>query len=64
MLEVLSNASSLNEACDELIEAAKTCGSDDNITCLLLRAAEQSWGERLMVRLTPGRGSNSQQSST
>jgi serine/threonine protein phosphatase PrpC len=64
MLEVVSGAGSLNQACDELIEAAKSGGSDDNITCLLLRAAELSWGERLIERLTPGRGNNSQQSST
>jgi protein phosphatase len=64
MIEAASNADSLNAACDELIEAAKSGGSDDNITCLLLRAAEQSWGERLIDRLTPGRGNNSQQSST
>src|SRR5580658_5366059 len=47
MLEVVSNAGSLSEACDGLIDAAKNGGSDDSITCLLLRAAEQSWGERL-----------------
>lgn len=64
MLEVVSNAVSLNQACDELIEAAKSGGSDDNITCLLVRTAEQSWGERLIDRLTPGRGNHSQQSST
>jgi protein phosphatase len=64
MLEVMSDVSSLDEACNELIEAAKSGGSDDNITCLLLHASEQSWGERLIERLTPGRGSNSQQSST
>jgi serine/threonine protein phosphatase PrpC len=64
MLEVVSNAGSLSEACDGLIDAAKNGGSDDNITCLLLRAAEQSWGERLIDRLTPGRGNHSQQSST
>jgi serine/threonine protein phosphatase PrpC len=64
MLAVLSSEGSLSEACDALIEAAKSGGSDDNITCLLLRATEQSWGERLIDRLTPGRGNNSQQSST
>jgi serine/threonine protein phosphatase PrpC len=64
MLAVLSSEGSLSEACDALIEAAKSGGSDDNITCLLLRATEQSWGERLIERLTPGRGNNSQQSST
>jgi protein phosphatase len=64
MLEAVSNDGSLNQACEELIEAAKSGGSDDNITCVLVRAAEQSWGERLIDRLTPGRGNHSQQSST
>src|SRR3984957_13532882 len=64
MLEVLSGEGSLSEACDALIEAAKSGGSGDNITCLLLRGAGQPWGERLIERLTPGRGNNSQQSST
>jgi serine/threonine protein phosphatase PrpC len=64
MVEVLGRASTLEQACEELIAAAKNGGSDDNITCLLLRALEQSWGERLRDRLTPGKGSNSQQRST
>jgi serine/threonine protein phosphatase PrpC len=64
MVEVLSRASTLEQACEELIAAAKSGGSDDNITCLLLRALEQSWGERLRGRLTPGKGSTTQQRST
>jgi protein phosphatase len=32
------NQESLEQACTDLIEAAKTGGSDDNITCLLIRA--------------------------
>jgi serine/threonine protein phosphatase PrpC len=55
MVEVLSRAATLEQACEELIAAAKNGGSDDNITCLLLRALEQSWGERLRGRLTPGK---------
>ncbi|MFZ0295486.1 MAG: Stp1/IreP family PP2C-type Ser/Thr phosphatase [Candidatus Sulfotelmatobacter sp.] len=64
MLEVVSSARSLSEACEALIEAAKAGASDDNITCVLVRAAEQSWGKRLIDSLTPGRGNHSQQSST
>ena len=63
MLEVVNGASSLEQACEQLIEAAKSGMSDDNITCLLLRAGEQSWGGRLIDRLTPGRGNNSQSST-
>ncbi|MGB8580074.1 MAG: Stp1/IreP family PP2C-type Ser/Thr phosphatase [Candidatus Sulfotelmatobacter sp.] len=64
MLEVVSSARSLSEACEALIEAAKGGASDDNITCVLVRVAEQSWGERLIDSLTPGRGNHFQQSST
>ncbi len=64
MLEVVSSARSLSEACEALIEAAKAGASDDNITCVLVRVAEQSWGERLIDSLTPGRGNHFQQSST
>jgi serine/threonine protein phosphatase PrpC len=64
MVEVLSHASTLEEACEQLIAAAKQGGSDDNITCLLLRALEQSWQERLRNRLIPGKGTAPQQRST
>jgi protein phosphatase len=50
MLELIKGKS-LEEACDALIEAAKSGGSDDNITCLLIRAVWQSWGGRLFRRL-------------
>jgi serine/threonine protein phosphatase PrpC len=58
MLDVVGRAGNLDEACQGLIEGAKSGGSDDNITCLLVRAVEQSWGGRLFGR------ANSQQSST
>ena len=61
MVEVIGRNVALEPACEELIEAAKSGSSDDNITCLLLRAAEQTWQGRLFGRLT---GNNSQQSST
>ena len=61
MVEVVGRNVALEQACEELIEAAKSAGSDDNITCLLLRAVEQTWQGRLFGRLT---GNNSQQSST
>jgi len=49
MLELIKGKS-LEEACDALIEAAKANGSDDNITCLLIRAVWQSWGGRIFRR--------------
>jgi serine/threonine protein phosphatase PrpC len=64
MVELLSRASTLEQACEQLIAAAKQGGSDDNITCLLLRAMEQTWQERLRDRLTPGKGATTQQRST
>jgi serine/threonine protein phosphatase PrpC len=49
------NQDSLEQACTDLIEAAKSGGSDDNITCLLVRAMHPSWKERIFGRLSgPG----------
>jgi len=61
ILEVINRSKNLELACGELIQAAKNGNSDDNITCLLVRAAEQSWGGRIFDRLS-GRSDNSQQS--
>ena len=47
IVEVTSRSSCLESACDELIALAKAGGSDDNITCMFLRASEQSWSQRL-----------------
>jgi protein phosphatase len=54
IVDLVGHAEGLEKACDALIQAAKDGGSDDNITCLLVRAVEQSWHERLRSRLTPG----------
>ena len=61
MLEVINNAKHLEGACDALIEAAKGGGSDDNITCLLIRAVEDSWSSRIFRHR---RRENAQQTST
>jgi protein phosphatase len=50
MMEVVTRARDLESACTDLIEAAKTAGSDDNITCLLIKAVDQPWHERLWGR--------------
>jgi PPM family protein phosphatase len=63
IVEVVGRAISLEEACAELIELAKTGGSDDNITCLLLRPAEQPWHQRMVDRLT-GSGTHSARRSS
>jgi serine/threonine protein phosphatase PrpC len=52
MIEVIGRSAALEQSCEELIQAAKSAGSDDNITCLLLRAEEQTWQGRLFGRLT------------
>ncbi len=60
MLDVINRVESLDGACDELIEAAKSGSSDDNITCLLIRAVEQTWSGRIFGRR---RGDNVQSST-
>jgi protein phosphatase len=42
ILEIIQHASSLQLACDTLIEAAKAGGGSDNITCVLLRFGAQT----------------------
>jgi protein phosphatase len=46
--ETIRRAENLEKACDQLIDLAKAGASDDNITCLLVRAVEQSWYKRLL----------------
>ena len=48
LCEVLRSSQDLESACDRLIELAKTGSSDDNITCLLIRAGDQPWYKRLL----------------
>lgn len=53
--EILENSRSLDAACEDLIDAAKQKGGDDNITCLLLRVIEDSWYRKVFHSL-PGGG--------
>jgi len=55
------NQESLEKACGDLIEGAKAGGSDDNITCLLIRATPSSWKDLFFGRLS---GQAGQKSST
>jgi serine/threonine protein phosphatase PrpC len=50
------NQESLEQACTDLIEAAKSGGSDDNITCLLIRAVHPSWKDRIFSKLSVSSG--------
>jgi len=53
------NRDSLEQACADLIDAAKNGGSDDNITCLLVRAVHPSWKDRFLGRLSGPGGTKS-----
>ena len=48
MREVLCAAKDLEATCDRLVQLAKDGSSDDNITCLLIRAVEQAWYKRVL----------------
>jgi protein phosphatase len=50
MLRLIQSASSLDAACDALIAAARKAGGDDNITCMLLRFADEPWYRRWFRR--------------
>lgn len=63
ILATVKNTELLKNACSALIENAKAAGSDDNVTCLLLRATEQSRVERMLDRLLPGRNRHKWQDS-
>ena len=64
IVEVVGRAPSLEKACTELIELAKTGASDDNITCLLVRTTEQPWRQRLVDGLRGSGSHNARQSSS
>jgi serine/threonine protein phosphatase PrpC len=53
--EVLMASPSPEKACDDLIQTAKASSSNDNISCLVLRASEPSWSDRMLGRLKPRR---------
>jgi serine/threonine protein phosphatase PrpC len=63
MLQVAASASDLDRGCEELIEAAKSGGSDDNITCVLIRARMPSRAERVFQALVPGKNVHKSQDS-
>lgn len=63
MIEIIQQAESLDGACEQLIEAAKTLGSDDNITCILIRAVAESRANRILHALFPDRTRRRSQSS-
>ena len=46
LLEIIESSSSLGQACDRLIQAAKEAGGDDNVTCVLMRIIKEPWYRR------------------
>jgi protein phosphatase len=59
ILRIMQSTSSLQEACERLIKAAKEHGGDDNITCLLIRMNEEPWYKRLFGKKGTQRWQNS-----
>jgi len=47
LLELVNRTANLAQACEGLILAAKEAGSDDNVSCILVRAAERGWLEKI-----------------
>ncbi len=43
LLQIVQSAPTLEKAVDDLIQAAKDDGGDDNITCILVRLVKQPW---------------------
>ena len=62
ILEVVEKAPSLQEACNGLINEAKSRGGQDNITCILIRFVESSWMNK-MFGGSPGGGAPKRQDS-
>ncbi len=63
MVEIIEQAPSLEDACEQLIDTAKTLGSDDNVTCVLVRTVAQSRKDRILNALMPDRNQHSASSS-
>ena len=46
--ETIAKTPDLEQSCEQLIQAAKQAGGDDNITCMLLRIADRPWYRRIL----------------
>jgi len=51
ILEIVQRPVGLQQACSELVKAAKDRGGDDNITCLLVRIVDRPWYRSILNRL-------------
>ena len=54
MLGIVNEAPTLDQACNDLIDAAKAHGGDDNITCILIKMVDRPWYENMLTRFLPG----------
>lgn len=54
ILQVVSGSPSLEQACNQLIQAAKNKGGDDNITCMLIKIVECPWYKDVFKKWFPG----------
>ncbi|MCU1286341.1 MAG: protein serine/threonine phosphatase [Acidobacteriales bacterium] len=54
MLGIVNEAPTLDQACNDLIDAAKAHGGDDNITCILIKMIDRPWYENMLSRILPG----------
>jgi serine/threonine protein phosphatase PrpC len=63
MQAILQSAPTLDDACDQLIAAAKDAGGDDNVTCVLVRIVHQPWYKQLLSNVFSGGGSRKWQNS-
>ncbi|HLW51442.1 MAG TPA: Stp1/IreP family PP2C-type Ser/Thr phosphatase [Candidatus Angelobacter sp.] len=54
ILQIVSEAVTLGQACAALIRTAKDRGGEDNITCLLLKMVERPWYKKIFNKLFPG----------
>jgi protein phosphatase len=48
MLGIVLEAPTIDQAVQDLIDAAKAHGGDDNITCVMLRVVERPWYKRFL----------------
>src|SRR5437588_3188504 len=54
MQGIIDEAPTIDQACADLIDAAKAHGGDDNITCILLKMVELPWYRKMWNWLFPG----------
>ncbi|MGZ4842247.1 MAG: Stp1/IreP family PP2C-type Ser/Thr phosphatase [Candidatus Angelobacter sp.] len=51
ILEIVQRPRGLQQACGELVKAARDRGGDDNITCLLVRIIDRPWYQSILNKL-------------